>query len=164
MVDNNYNKYKRKILTLVQNHDSNSLTKHLFWKPHTVLSIIVNGGGAAFYPLFIQINKQFGVINPKFVLFFLNCLFFHSFVMLEESDNKENKFLQRYFTWGHARYSMGDDTFYGIPMSSIVASSTQSSIVNLILKKEYTKVFTFLDPVHVCYCIVFLVLYCVPFR
>ena len=85
-----------------------------------------------------EICQQFGVMNPKFVLFFLNCLFFHSFVMLEQDDDKRNKFLKRYFNWGDC-----GNNFYHMPLSSIVSSSTQSLIVNLILKKDYLKVFTY---------------------
>ena len=38
-----YEKYKGRILGLAHNHDSGALIKHLFWKPHVVLSMIVEG-------------------------------------------------------------------------------------------------------------------------
>ena len=40
--------------------------------------------------------------------------------------------------------------FYGLATSSIKPSSTQSSIVNLILKKKYLNVFGFNGPENVC--------------
>ena len=57
--------------------------KQLFWKPNIVLSIIVEKKGQVgtdFYPLFTSVCHEFSG-NPKLVLFFLNCLFFYSFVM-----------------------------------------------------------------------------------
>ena len=153
VIDNDNKKYKRKIETFVHNHDSGALMKQLFWKPHVVFSIIVDGGSGFnhFYPLFSEICRQFGVINGKFVLFFLNCLFFHSFVMLDQDDNENNKFLKKYFNWGNGHYTVGGvHTLYHIPLSSIVSSSVQSSIVNLILGKKYLKVLTFNGSHRVC--------------
>ena len=130
----------------------------MFWKPHVVLSIISqskNIFGDEFFPLFIAVCKEFNEINVKFIAFFLNCLFYHSFVMLKEENNDANKFLKRYFNWGNPDHTMGgydanSDThyFYGIRLSSIVSSSTQSSIVKLILEKEYLKVFSFTGPTY----------------
>ena len=149
VIDNNYNKYKRKIVELVHNHDTGALMKQLFWKPHVVLSIIVDfsgDDGNHFYPLFNEICEHFSDINPKLILFFLNCLFFHSFIMLAEGKNETNKFLKRYFNWG---IPDRNQHFYGIPISSIVPSSTQSSIVNLILSKEYLNALAF-NGINVC--------------
>ena len=158
VIDTDHDKYKRKIVRLIQNHDSGALMKQLFWKPHVVLSMIVTRPQDA--PLFMEICNQFGAINGKFVLFFLNCLFFHSFVMLEEPDNEENKLLKKYFNWGLAYNTMGGygsgTHFYHLPTSLIVSSSSaQSSIVNLILKKEYLKVFTFNGDEKVCAMLMF---------
>ena len=153
VIDFDYRKYKTKILGLVHNHDSIGLMKQLFWKPHCVLSIIVDKTdtrfGDLFYPLFTEICKQFSLNNGKFALFFLNCLFFQSFVLLEQSNNEKNKFLKTYFNWGCVEDTMGG-CFYGIPLSSIVSLSTQSLIVNLILGKEYLKVLTFSGARNVC--------------
>ena len=38
--DNNYEKYTLKINKLIENKDTTSLIKQLFWKPNIVLSII----------------------------------------------------------------------------------------------------------------------------
>ena len=160
VIDNNYNKYKDKILTLAHSRDSNGLMKQLFWKPHIVLSIIVkdrNRGGYQMYPLFGEIGRYFSDTNPKFVIFFLNCLFFYSFVMLKESDNQENKFLKKYFNWGFGgdtMASLSSRRFYGLRLLSIVEGSIISSIVNLILTKQYLKVFTFIGDRYVC-CLLF---------
>ena len=158
-IDNNYNNYNKKIVELANNHDSGALMKQLFWKPHVVLSMIVHGRDYvrqkdSFYPLFSEISKEFNDISVKFILFCLNCLFFHSFVMLDEPDDESNKFLKLYFNWGKARYTMNNfhnDSFYHIPLSSIVPSSTESSIVNLILTKKYLNVFRFHGQRNVCF-------------
>ena len=138
-IDNNYSKYKDKILTLIHNHDSDGLMKQLFWKPNVVLSIIVDedkyGGHRLLFP---EVVQQFGEINTRFILFFLNCLFFHSFLMLEEKNDESNLFLKKYFNWGSSRYGRGSgNEFYGISSSSVLKSSSKEWIVNLILKKEY---------------------------
>ena len=159
IIDNNYDKYKTKILTLVQNRDNVGLSKQLFWKSHVLLSIIIHKndifGGDIFRPLFSQISERFSGFNPKFVLFFLNCLFFHSFVLLKQPNNENNMFLTKYFNWGYSSNTMGGGFtgrgkyFYGIPTSLIVSSTTASLTVNLILQKKYLKVFTFNGPFNV---------------
>ena len=73
-IDNDYIKYKRKIIKLVQTHDTSQLINQLFWKPHLVLSIIYQHG-SEYHPLLYLICKQFASIDPKFVSFFVNCLF-----------------------------------------------------------------------------------------
>ena len=150
VIDNNYEKYKSKVVELTHNHDSGALMKQLFWRPHVILSIVLVD---KFYPLFSEISEQFGVINGKFVIFFLNCLFFHSFVMLKEPDDVDNNFLKKYFVWGNSPYTFSGWTnnhFYRIPISSIVPSSSQSTIANLILTKKYWKVFRFNGAGYVC--------------
>ena len=147
VVDNNYEKYKEKIVALSHNHDNGALMKQLFWKPHVVLSIIIplkNGFGRLLFP---EMVERFGQINVKFVLFFLNCLFFHSFVMLKEKNDQTNTFLKKYFNWGYSGsiYSHSDAYFYGISSSSVVESSSEAIIVNLILKKEYLRVLAFIQ-------------------
>ena len=155
IIDNDYSKYKKKILKFAQTHDTGSLIKELFWKPHIVLSMIVGGGEyGGHYPLFVELCKRFAGVNSKFVLFFLNCLFYHSFVMLKEENNETNTLLKKYFNWGYSYYTMGDvrdgRDFYSIPIIAIVSSSVESSIVRLILEKEYLNVFGFYGAKHVC--------------
>ena len=76
-IDGNYEKYKGKILKMVENHDRSQLIKQLFWKPHLVLSVIYAEKGYDterwFHPLFVLISQEFLSIDSKFVLFFLNC-------------------------------------------------------------------------------------------
>ena len=149
VIDNNYEKYKSKILTFAHNHDNQALMKQLFFKPHVVLSIIIPQDNKHYpRPLFVEMMYQFGEINVKFVLFFLNCLFYHSFLMLEEKNDETNIFLKKYFNWGKP-WGYGDDgcEFYGISSSSVLKSSSEELIVNLILKKEYLRVLNFLKVV-----------------
>ena len=90
--------------------------------------------------------EQFGKGNVKLILFFLNCLFFHSFVMSEEKNDETNTFLKKYFNCGIPIYYGGDGKeFYGISSSSVLESSIEAFIVNLILKKEYLKVLAFIE-------------------
>ena len=71
--------------------------------------------------------------------------------MLKEPNNDKNQFLKRYFNWGYAPHTMnGVFSFYHIPTHLIVPFSSQSSIVNLILEKEYLKPFTFNGAKNVC--------------
>ena len=118
----------------------------VFWRSHIVLSIICEDKTmGTFYPLFCELCEEFGATNAKLLLFFLNCLFFHSFKMLQEPKNKKNNFLKRYFNWGRSvdTFGYGPYYFYHLDLSYIVPSSPQSSVVDLILKKEYLKVLKF---------------------
>ena len=147
-IDNNYEKYKKKIVVFIQDHDSDALIKQVFWKPHVVLSMVVQGR-YGIYPLFAEISREFGMHNGRLILFFLSCLLFYSFDMLQQPNDEKNKFLTRYFgeTMCH---TLDSDTFYHIPISSIVKSSSQSTIVNLILRTEYLRGLALGDPHNVC--------------
>ena len=68
--------------------------------------------------------------------------------MLEEENNKTNKFLTRYFDWGPDAIPGGH--FCHIPVRSIAPSSNQSSIVSLILEKKYLNVFKLKKARNVC--------------
>ena len=150
LIDNDYNKYKLKINSLISNHDSNGLIKQLFWKPNIVLSII-NEDTYKYRPLLYSIGDKFSGINDKLILFFLNCLFHLSFVLLNESNDKNNKFLKLYFNWASIEDVMKSDewTFqlYGIDVSKV-----STPVFKLLLQKDYLEIFKFLkqDLDYVC--------------
>ena len=142
-IDNNYEKYKLRINQLISNNDTNNLTKQLFWRPNVVLSIVNTDDPKPNYnPLLFSVGYRLTIKskkkgNFKFAMFFLNCLFHLSYILLCESKSKEkNVFLKKYFNWNKLSSSMLTHAhgFYGFADGSYFV---KDGLVELIMKQEY---------------------------
>ena len=75
--NNNYNRYKRKILQIIQNKDMNQLGKHLFLRPNCILSMINDIDGPYLY--YVGLTDSI-----KMFLLFLDCVFHFGEILLNE--------------------------------------------------------------------------------
>ena len=125
-IDNNYKNYKFKINKLIENNDVNNLTKLLY-----------------------TITQKFSS-NNKFILLFLNCLFHFSLIILNETNDKKNLFLQKYFNFNHCNYPIiYNNYFFGINTSTINSNNDNNdndsndtnnvklNIIETIMKQDY---------------------------
>ena len=152
-IDNVYNNYKLKILKLIENHDITNLTKQLFWKPNAIASFLLETGDdddaddtddnedivepKEYIPFLFSIASQFHSKQSKFVLFFLNCLFHLSYILLDEPHSKDNEFLAKYFNWNQCNQIVTSSHFFGIPIEAIKSTGLLYSIIDLIMKQPY---------------------------
>ena len=136
-IDNNSTKFKLKINNFIQNNDTNNLVRHLFWRPNVIFSIVDNSYPCT-APLFFTIARQFGDTeyrrehqNLNFLHFVLNCLFHFSYILLNETNDKNNKFLKQYFNFEKCYDNIvSGGCFWGIDASLI-------SPIELIMKQSY---------------------------
>ena len=149
-IDNNYKKYKFKINKLIDNNDTNNLIKHLFWKPNIVLSIInVNAGRRKYRPLLYDVSRK--IKNTKFLMFFLNCLFHLSYVLLNEKNgNNTNVFLKKYFNWNSLKHDLiFEDEFYGCNQKMHANGFDTNGFVDLIMQQSYFNGLSQNDKYHI---------------
>ena len=132
-IDNNYIEYKFKINQYISNNDTNNLMKQSIWRPNVVLSI-VNQKFAfiEYHVVFYSVCKQVGNSNDnsksKFLMFFLNCLFHFSSILLNEKQDKDTTiFFQKYFT-------RSEPIFYGCKGKKFFS---KNNVVELIMKQKY---------------------------
>ena len=125
--NNNYNKYKIKILTIINDKDINQLSFHLFCRPNCILSMInfeddECGGG----PYLYYVNES---NSYKMSSLFLDCLFHFGEILLNEKKplncnigcyndfekNKINSILsnQKVFVQKYLNFSLGDEPSIG---------------------------------------------------
>ena len=143
-IDENYDQYKLKINKLIDDRDTNNLTKQLFWKPNIVLSIINiekdTPNQNDYYPLFYSAAKQLSNINSKFLVFFFSCLFHLSCVLCNEENNENNRFLKLYFNWNQfGNRILCFDEFYGL---SNYSNFKSNGIAEMIIKQRYFNAFS----------------------
>ena len=84
-----------------------------------------------------SICKRFavGLRIAKFVYFLLNCLFHFSYVLLNEPNDKNNKFLKKYFNFNNGNGILSDTVsreFWGIK-----PHNSKGSLIELIMKQDY---------------------------
>ena len=143
-IDRNYEKYKLKIFNMVSNKDGNRLVKQLIWRPNVVLSMIKSIG--AFIPFLNQIQYMVNQY-PKFSLFVLNCIFHLSFILLNESNDKNNKYLSKYFQFGSPNQVISsfqtNSYLYGVSLGFKSIHDNGYQFCKLILEKEYINVLEF---------------------
>ena len=136
-IDKKYGSYKQKIHMLVENKDTQNLTKHLFWNPNIVLSYITGIYDQA--PFLKEINQVFtSSNNGKFCLFYLNCLFHYSLILLNEENNHNNKFLKKMFNYKKCEWIVAPrNEFWGVDAHNHKIKSVAFQIIELIMKQSY---------------------------
>ena len=135
-IDQEYESYKQKIHIFVENKDTKNLTKHLFWNPNIILSFITRVDYQA--PFLNEINHVFTSNSGKFCLFYLNCLFHYSLILLNEENNDNNKFLKKVFNFQKCASIVAPrNKFWGVHAHNHGKNSVQFQIIELIMKQSY---------------------------
>ena len=93
--DGNYYKYKQKINKMIETNDWSNFTRQLFIRPNCVLSMIRFEIDKV-CPLLKIIGRP---TNDKIFALVLSCLFHFSLVVMNESNDKNNQFLRKYFNY-----------------------------------------------------------------
>ena len=134
-IDGNYNKYKQKINKMLETNDSSNFRRQLFIRPNCVLSMI-RFQFKRFVPLLKIIGKAG---NDKLFALFLSCLFHFSLIVMNESNDKNNQFLRKYFNYNKLHGTIGDGReFWGIGAEQIKSiDSMKYKHVELIMSLPY---------------------------
>ena len=120
-IDGNYNKYKQKINKMIETNDSSNFIRQLFVRPNSVLSMITFEIGKRFIPL-LRIIGFSG--NDKLFALYLSCLFHFSLIILNEDNNKNNKFLRKYFNFNELHDTIGSGRYlWGISSHDVNGKS-----------------------------------------
>ena len=134
-VDGNYNKYKQKINKMLETNDSANFIRQLFIRPNSVLSMI-RFEIHRYSPLLKIIGKAG---NDKLFAIFLSCLFHFSLIVMNETNDKNNQFLRKYFNYNelHARIG-GGRNLWGIGSEQLKSFDTiKYKHVELIMSLPY---------------------------
>ena len=84
-INNNYDQYKKKILSIIKDKDINQLAMHLFLRPNCILSMINDHGlnyDTTHTPCLYKIG--FHENSSKMIELFLDCMFHFGEILLNE--------------------------------------------------------------------------------
>ena len=107
-IDSDYEKYKAKIVSIVNDNDMNRFTKQVFLKPNVILSLINEGN-----PLLHDIGYS---QNHKMFKFFVDSLLHYNSVILDKKNDDDtltnNEFLKKYLNFNHCNYPIVSDGIF----------------------------------------------------
>lgn len=130
----NYDKYKSKIVTLIENGNVNYLCKELIWQRNTVLSMIHTSKYGYPVPLLYNTGEK---SDKMFSLFFGAVKHFSENIINNGDDSKDKySLMKKYINFNDCKFITYITKFWGIETTKMKAYSNKYNLIEMIMKYD----------------------------